>query len=76
MGSILMAVGGLMALIGWIWLIVVAFKASGALWGIVNIFFQPITGLAYCITQKLGWQQFGIMVGGWVLCILGAAMSR
>jgi len=70
-----MAVGGILALVGWIWLIVVAFKSSGAVWGIINIFFQPLTGLIFCAMKKVGWQQFGIMVLGWVICIAGGAMS-
>ena len=62
--GILAGLGGLMMLVGWIWLIVIAFQTSGAVWGIVNIFFQPITGLIFCIVNKTGWMQWGIMVVG------------
>lgn len=65
--GILTGLGGLVMFIGWIWLIVVAFKQAGALWGIINIFFQPITGLIFCIVKKTGWLQFGIMILGFIL---------
>lgn len=65
--GILGGLGGLVFLVGWIWLIVVAFQAGGALWGIINIFFQPITGLIFCIAKKTGWTQFAIMVVGLIL---------
>lgn len=75
MGGLLMALGGILGLVGWIWLIITAFQTSGAVWGIINIFFQPITGLIFCVMKKTGWKQFGIMVVGWVICIIGASMS-
>jgi|KBSMisStandDraft_5_1062788.scaffolds.fasta_scaffold1136990_2 hypothetical protein len=65
--GILAMLGGLIALIGYVWLIVVAFQTSGAIWGIVNIFFQPITGLIFCIVRKTGWKQFAIMVLGVII---------
>ena len=37
--------GSLLFFVGWIWLIVLGFKHGGALWGILNIIFQPITGI-------------------------------
>ena len=65
--GILAMLGGLIALIGYVWLIVVAFQTSGAIWGIVNIFFQPITGLIFCIVRKTGWKRFAIMVLGVII---------
>lgn len=67
--------GGLVFLVGWIWIIVIGFKTGGALWGIVNIFFQPITGLIFCITQKTGWLQWVMMVIGIVIMGAGGALS-
>ena len=65
--GILAGIGGLLALIGWIWLVVTAFKVGGALWGILNIFLQPITGLIFCIVKKDGWTPFILMIVGIVL---------
>jgi uncharacterized membrane protein YgdD (TMEM256/DUF423 family) len=66
--TILAMLGGLVFLVGWIWLVVVSFKVGGALWGILNIFIQPLGGLIFCIVKKAGWQQFIIMVIGLVIC--------
>ena len=67
-----MGLGGLIAIIGWIWLIIIGFKEGGALWGILNIFFQPITGLIFCIMHKTGWLQLALLIIGNVIAGLGA----
>jgi hypothetical protein len=59
--------GALIFLVGWIWLIVIGFQKGGALWGILNIVCQPLTGLIFCITQKTGWLQWGILVIGYLI---------
>ena len=71
-GGIVMGLGGLIALIGWIWLIVVGFKEGGALWGILIFFFSWIAGLVFCIMNKTGWIPLVMMIiGGF---IAGAGM--
>ncbi len=75
MGGILIGLGGLIAVIGWIWLIVVAFKTGGALWGILVFLFNWLAGLIFAIVNKTGWTQLGMMVLGWILVIIGAMMS-
>lgn len=75
MGGILMGLGGLLVFVGWIWLIVVAFKVGGALWGILVFLFNWLAGLIFAIINKTGWTQLGLMVLGWVLLIVGAMMS-
>jgi hypothetical protein len=65
--GILTTVGCIVFLIGWIWLIITGFKVGGALWGIINIFFQPLTGLIFCIVKKAGWQPFIVMLIGLIL---------
>ena len=66
-----MGIGILIALIGWIWLIVTGFKVGGALWGILNIFFQPITGIIFCIMHKTGWLPLALLIIGNVLAGIG-----
>ena len=66
-------VGGLLFLIGWIWLIIVAFQKDGVLWGVLNIFFQPIMGIIYAIINKAGWTQVALMIVG--LLLAGAGMG-
>jgi hypothetical protein len=73
--GILGLIGALVFFVGYIWLIVTGFKAGGALWGILNIFFQPITGLIFCVVKKAGWMQFGIMIAGLILVGLSGGFS-
>lgn len=67
--AILGMLGAILALVGWIWLIITGFKVGGVLWGILNIFLQPITGLIFCIVKKAGWTPFIIMIIGVVLAV-------
>jgi hypothetical protein len=67
--------GGLLFLIGWIWLIVIAFQTSGTLWGILNIFFQPVMGIIYALVKKVGWLQVGLMIVGFILAGVGMGSS-
>ncbi len=69
LGAIL--VGVLIAFIGWVWLVVIGFKTGGALWGILNIFFQPITGIIFCVMHKTGWLALALLIIGNVIAIIG-----
>ena len=73
--GILAMFGAILMFVGWVWLIIVAFKTAGALWGIINIFFQPITGLIFCIVKKTGWLQWLMMILGLVLFAVGGGMT-
>lgn len=66
-----MGIGGLIALIGWIWLVVLGFQHGGALWGILNIFFQPITGIIFCVMHKTGWLQLAMLIIGNIIAGVG-----
>jgi hypothetical protein len=68
---VLGVIGGLVYFVAWIWLIVVAFRSAGAVWGIINIFVQPITGVIFCVIKKTGWLQLGLMILGLVLLTVG-----
>ncbi|MFM9904360.1 MAG: hypothetical protein ACKVQJ_07300 [Pyrinomonadaceae bacterium] len=73
--GILGILGLLLFLVGWIWMMVVAYKAAGALWAVLIFFFSLLAGLIFCIMHKTGWMQWGIMVVGWLLLIFGGAMA-
>lgn len=62
-------IGALVFIVGWIWLIVTGFQVGGILWGILNIFFQPITGLVFVLVKKAGWTPFILMIVGLVLTV-------
>jgi hypothetical protein len=66
-GGLAVLFGALLCLVGWIWLIVLGFKTGGALWGILNIFCQPITGIIFCIMHKIGWLPLALMIIGMVI---------
>lgn len=58
-------------LIGWVWNIVTAFKMGGALWGILNIFLQPLIGIISAFFKKTSWIPVGVMLLGLVLFFVG-----
>lgn len=66
-----MGIGGLIALIGWIWLIIVGFKEGGALWGILIFFFSWLAGLVFCIMNKTGWVPLAMMIVGGIISGIG-----
>lgn len=70
-GAAGMGLGGLIAFIGWVWLLVVGFKEGGVLWGIVIFLFSGIGGLIFCIVHKNGWAPFIMMIVGGVIASLG-----
>jgi hypothetical protein len=73
--SILATLGGILILVGWIWAIVVAFKTSGALWGILNIIpIQPLIGIISAALKKTAWAPVGIMILGVILSYFGGGM--
>ncbi len=71
-GGLVMGLGGLICVVGWIWLIVLGFQQGGALWGILIFFFSWIAGIVFCIMHKTGWVPLVMMIVGGVLA--GAGM--
>lgn len=74
--SILGMLAAVLILVGWIWAIVVAFKTSGALWGILNIIpIQPLIGIVSAAMKKTAWIPVGLMILGVILSWLSGGMS-
>jgi hypothetical protein len=74
--SILGMLAAVLILVGWIWAIVVAFKTSGALWGILNIIpIQPLIGIVSAAMKKTAWLPVGLMILGVVLSWFSGGMS-
>jgi hypothetical protein len=69
--GILSILGLLLFLVGWIWMIIVAFKQGGALWGILVFLFSWIAGLIFAIMNKTGWTQLALMIVGFILMMIG-----
>jgi hypothetical protein len=72
LGYGLVGFGSLIALIGWIWLLVVGFQRGGVLWGVLIFFFSWIAGLVFCIIHKTGWAPLAMMIVGGLISGLGA----
>ncbi|MBX7054126.1 MAG: hypothetical protein K1X36_04145 [Pyrinomonadaceae bacterium] len=73
--AILGLLGLLLLVVGWVWLMVVAFKSGGALWAVLIFFFSWIAGLIFCFVKKDGWMQLGLMILGMILMIAGGSFS-
>lgn len=74
--SILGVLGGILVLVGWIWAIVIAFKTSGALWGVLNIIpIQPLIGIISAAMKKTAWLPVGLMIIGVILSYMGGGMA-
>lgn len=67
----IMGIGGLITLIGYIWLIVIGFQKGGALWGILIFLFSWIAGLVFCIMHKTGWVPLVLMIVGGIISGIG-----
>lgn len=76
MGMILVYIGGLICLIGYIWLVITAFTKAGALWGILAIFFSSIAGLIMHFSKNVGLQPTLLIIGGVILVIIGQAIGN
>ena len=70
-GLAVIGLGCLIALIGWIWLLIIGVKHGGALWGILIFFFSGLAGLIFCIMYKTGWLQWLMLIIGGVLAGFG-----
>jgi hypothetical protein len=73
--AILSLLGVVLMLVGWIWLMVIAYKSAGALWAVLIFFFSLLAGLIFCIMKKEGWMQWGLLLIGWLLVMFGGGMS-
>jgi len=74
--EILGTVGSIVILIGWIWTIVMAFKTSGVLWGILNIVpLQPLIGIISAAMKKVAWTPVLVLIIGTILWWLGGGMA-
>jgi hypothetical protein len=75
--GILAVILGIVALAGWIWTIVSAFKVGGTLWGILNIIpIQPLIGVITLLVGKVDRQPIGLMAIGVFGGILLRTLAR
>lgn len=75
MGTLVYVAVGVI-LIGWVWNIITAFKMGGTLWGILNIFLQPLVGIVSAMLKKTSWIPVAVMLLGLLLFLFsGGAAS-
>jgi energy-converting hydrogenase Eha subunit C len=71
LGIILYAIGGVVLFVGYVWLVVVAFREGGAGWGIGSLLIGLI-GLIFAITHwDVAKRPFLIEVAGGVVLAIG-----
>lgn len=73
-------VGSLIAFIGAIWLIVTAVQTGQTtgdkvIWGLVNFLCQPLGGIVFYIVKKQGLIPLLMVIGGWILIVVGGGAS-
>ncbi len=71
MGSIGMGLGGLLILIGTIWLVVTAIQTGQTtgdkvIWALVNFFCQPIGGIIFFAVKRVGLIPLILIIVGFV----------
>ncbi len=76
----LAAIGGIVYLIGWIWMIVTAIQtgettADKAIWGLVCFFCGPLGSIIFFAVKRQGLYPLLMMIGGVVLNIIGGGGS-
>ena len=72
MGGIGMGLGGLLILIGTIWLIVIAIQTGQTtgekvIWALVNFFCQPIGGIVFFAVKRVGLIPLILIIVGYVV---------
>ena len=72
--------GGILAFIGAIWLVVTAVQtgqttSDKVIWGLVNFFCQPLGGIIFFVVKKQGMVPLIIMLIGMVLTFLGGGFN-
>lgn len=74
MGMILLSIGGLIAFVGAIWMLVLAFKKS-IVWGLASFFIGPVLLVFAIMNWDVCKKPFLIWLGGFALVMVGMVMG-
>ena len=74
LGMILTAIGGVMAVVGGVWVIVLAFRKS-VMWGLLCLFVSPVAIYFAIKNWDIAKRPFLIEIAGIVLLFIGIALS-
>ena len=74
------AIGGLIYLVGLIWLVVTAVQtgkdtADKAIWGLVCFFCSPLGGIIFYFVKKQGMIPLLVLIAGFVLTVIGGGFN-
>jgi hypothetical protein len=72
---ILLYGGAILVLVGWVWNVAAAFKMGGALWGVLNLFLQPLVGIISAAMKKTQWVPVGLMIVGLIVFLASGGWS-
>jgi hypothetical protein len=64
-------IGAVAFSIGWVWLTITGFQKGNIIWGILILLFHSAAGLIFCIVKKTGFLQYGVMLAGMILLVIG-----
>ncbi len=70
MGIVLMVIGVIIAVVGWIQGIMAGFKKE-TVWGVLNLLFSPITPAIMAMQGEMSWTPVLLMVVGGILFVSG-----
>jgi|GEM_PF-2693347 len=70
MGIVLMVIGGILTLVGWVQGVMAGFKKE-TVWGVLNLLFSPITPAIMAMQGEMSWRPVLFMVIGGILFIAG-----
>ncbi len=78
--SMLGAVGGILLLVGIIWMVVVAVQTgqSGgekALWGLVCFFCSPLGSIVFYVMKKQGMVPLLLQIAGFIITMVGGGFN-
>lgn len=73
-GIILIVAGIVLTLVGWVQGVMAGFRKD-TLWGVLNVFFSPLTPAIMAIQEEMSWRPVLFMVGGGLLASVGQVVS-
>lgn len=75
MGTALLSLGTLLVVVGWVWVIVLAFQSGDVLWGVLSIFCGILAIVWAAMHMDRARIPLFLMVGGIVVNAIGGALG-
>jgi hypothetical protein len=75
MGAALVGLGTLLIVVGWVWIIVMAFQSGDVLWGVLSIFCGILAIVWAAMHMDRARTPLLLMVGGIIVNAIGGALG-